>query len=80
MKGPDTVVLPLVRKEDILKSLPDPLSITLAPRRDINIPDMVDSNQSCTKIVEAEATLDDVGPLLYVFNLQGYTKPAKTSL
>jgi len=78
MESPDTVVFPLVRKQDFLKPFPYPPTITLAPHWNINIPDLVDPNQSCAKVVKT--TLDEISPLLHILNLQRYPKSPKTSL
>ena len=80
MKSPNPVVFPLIRKQDILKPFPYSLAITLTPHRNINVPDLIDPDQPCAKVVEAEATFNEIGPLLHILNLQGYPKPPETPL
>ena len=79
MKSANTVMLPLVRKQNVFEPLPNSLA-TLTPHRNINTLDLIDANQTCSKVVKAETALDDVGPPLHIFNLQGYPKPPETPL
>ena len=76
----DTVVSPLVSEEYILEPFPNPPAITLAPRRNVNVLDLIDPDQSCTKVVKAETTFDEIGPLFHILNPQGYPEPPKASL
>ena len=80
MKCADTVVLPLVGKQDLLKPLPNPPTLTFAPCRNIDVPNLVDPNKSRAKIVKPKTTLDEIGPLLHVLDLEGYSESTETSL
>ena len=80
MESPNTVVFPLVREQDVPKPLPYPLAIALAPHRNINVFDLIDSDQSHAKVVKAETTFNKVGSLFHILNPQGYPKLSKTPL
>ena len=81
MKCSDTVVLPLVRKQDILKPIPNPLTtFTLTPYRDIDTPYLIDSNQPGAEVVEAEAALKEISSLFHILNPQRNSKPPETPL
>jgi len=80
MKPADTVVLPLVSKQDLLKALPHPLAGTFAPNGDIDILDLIDTNQSRPQVVKPKTRLDEVCPLVHVLCPQWYPKPSKAPL
>ena len=73
-------MFPLIGKQDTFKSFPYPPTITLTPHRGINIPDLIDPNQPCAKVVKAKTTFNEISPLLHIPNLQGYSKPPETPL
>lgn len=75
-----TVMFPLTGKQNPLKSFPYPLTNTLTPQRNINVPDLVDSNQSRAEIVKAKTTFNEISPPLHMLNLQRYPKSPKTPL
>jgi len=80
MKGLNTIVFPLVREQNVLKPLPDPLAVTLMPHWNINILDLIDSDQPRAKVVKAETTLDKVGPIFHILNSQWDPESPKAAL
>ena len=80
VKCPNTVVFPLVRKQDTLEPFPYLLAITLAPHRNIDISDLIDPNQSCAKVVKTETTFNEISPPLHIISLQWNPKSPETPL
>ena len=68
MKSADAIVIPLVRKHDILKSFPHPLTWTLTPNGDVDIPDLVDANQPGSQIVKPETRFNEIRTLIHILD------------
>ena len=80
MKCTNTIKLPLVSKQDILKQLPHSLTRTLARNGDINVLDLINADETCPYVVKSKACFDQVRPLIEVLRRQWYPKSSKTAL
>lgn len=67
MKPANAIMFLLVGKQDIFKSLPYPFTGTFTPNGDIDVLDMIDTDQLCSQVVKLKACLDEVCPLIHVF-------------
>ena len=78
---PTNMVMPLsVSEQNTLKTLPHSLCQTLVLNGVIDVLDMINSNRSCSQIVESKACFDEVCSLVHILGFQRYLKSPKTPL
>lgn len=79
MKTTNTVWFIWSRERDLLETIPQP-TIPFVLHRNIDIPDMTDTNLTHPQIVKPETGLDEISMTISVFNLQRHAKSPKPPL